>query len=43
MQMEHTIKQNSVIYYITDMTENRNGDLYIAELFNNTIRKIKRN
>jgi sugar lactone lactonase YvrE len=29
--------------YITGMAVNSNGDLYVAELFNSTIRKIKRN
>jgi len=29
--------------YITGMTVSANGDLYAAELFNNTIRKIKKN
>jgi streptogramin lyase len=29
--------------YITGMTVSANGDIYVAELFNNTIRKIKRN
>ena len=29
--------------YLTGMTVNNNGDLYVAELFNNSVRKIKRN
>ena len=29
--------------YITGMTISSNGDLYVAELFNNTIRKIRKN
>lgn len=29
--------------YLTGMTVSANGDLYVAELFNNTIRKIRRN
>lgn len=29
--------------YLTGMTVHANGDLYVAELFNNKIRKIKRN
>ena len=29
--------------YLTGMVVNNNGDLYVAELFNNSVRKIKRN
>ena len=29
--------------YLTGMTVHANGDLYVAELFNNKIRKIKKN